>query len=286
MSEYWKSTPKYWCKFCKTYVRDTKFEKQQHEATPKHQNNIQRSLRELHRGHEREEREKQRAKDEVARLNGVVSGSGASSASRDPPWKKNTPALALPKQVSLEERKRQLEQLAELGVAVPEEFRPEMAMAGDWQVLPDSSSSTRNQKAQNEAQSLSIGVRKRKLEGEEEEEDAAQTITKKKGWGQTFKTFPGSKAGDEDLDALLNMSKPNQMSAIKDEATVKGEPDIKEETGVKLEPEIKEEPRESALDDVLSTNADIPEQSIKAEPDVPPTAVVFKKRKNKAIRQK
>ena len=27
--------PKYWCKHCKTYVRDTKLEKANHEATPK-----------------------------------------------------------------------------------------------------------------------------------------------------------------------------------------------------------------------------------------------------------
>ncbi|MBE7181524.1 MAG: hypothetical protein INR71_10015, partial [Terriglobus roseus] len=68
--------PKYWCKFCKTYVRDTKFERQQHDATGRHQSNIQRSLRTLHRDAERGERDKQRARDEVARLNGVVGGGG------------------------------------------------------------------------------------------------------------------------------------------------------------------------------------------------------------------
>ena len=208
-------------------------------------------------------------------MNGIVSSSGASTASKDPPWKKNTPVSAAPKQATPEERKRQLAQLAELGVAVPEEFRREMAMAGDWQVLPDNpAGSGLNQKAQDETQPLNIGVRKRKLEGEDDEEDAAQTVTKKKGWGQTFKAFPGSKAGEDDLDTLLNISKPNQMLAIKDEAEVKDEPNIKEDTG------------ERTFDEVPSSNVDVSDQAIKADPDAPPAAVVFKKRKNKAIRQK
>ncbi|KAJ4301833.1 hypothetical protein N0V90_003929 [Kalmusia sp. IMI 367209] len=72
MAEYWKSTPKYWCKFCRDYIKDTKFERQQHEATGRHQSNIQRSLKGLHREQAATERQKQRAKDEVARLNGRI----------------------------------------------------------------------------------------------------------------------------------------------------------------------------------------------------------------------
>ena len=72
MAEYWKSTPSYWCKFCSIYVRETPIERKNHEASAKHQNNIQRSLRDLHKNKEREDRDKQRAKDEVARLNGVL----------------------------------------------------------------------------------------------------------------------------------------------------------------------------------------------------------------------
>jgi hypothetical protein len=64
--------PKYWCKFCVTFVKDTKFERQQHEATGRHQGNIQRSLRGLHREQETEQRNKARAQAEVARLNGLV----------------------------------------------------------------------------------------------------------------------------------------------------------------------------------------------------------------------
>src|ERR1700712_2474938 len=76
MSEYWKSTPSYWCKFCAIYVRDSGLERKNHEASAKHQNSIQRNLRELQKGKQREDRDKQRAVDEVARLNGLVSGGG------------------------------------------------------------------------------------------------------------------------------------------------------------------------------------------------------------------
>jgi hypothetical protein len=77
MAEYWKSTasvahgmyglrltkfqPKYWCKYCEIFVKDTKFEKQQHEATGRHQGNIRRSLKGLHREQEIEARKQAQA---------------------------------------------------------------------------------------------------------------------------------------------------------------------------------------------------------------------------------
>ena len=67
--------PKYWCKYCEVYVKDTKFERAQHEATGRHQGNIQRSLKTLHRKQENEQRDKARAQAEVARLNGLVGSS-------------------------------------------------------------------------------------------------------------------------------------------------------------------------------------------------------------------
>src|ERR1700743_2697962 len=132
MSEYWKSTvsphilptyqafkprtnvysfqqPKYWCKFCKVYVRDTKLERSQHEATGRHQGAIQKSLRDLHKGQEREQREAQRAKDEVARLNGMVGGSAASksSSASGPALQSSSGSAAPKKQATVEDRKRQ-----------------------------------------------------------------------------------------------------------------------------------------------------------------------------------
>ncbi|KAJ9668610.1 hypothetical protein H2201_001252 [Coniosporium apollinis] len=273
MSEYWKSTPKYWCKFCKTYVRDTKFEKQQHEATPKHQNNIQRSLRDLHRNHEREEREKQRAKDEVERLNGVVAG----AASSDPPWKRKgaVPAAAPPKQATPEERKRQAAQLAEMGVAIPEEFRREMAMVGDWQVtaerpvFPGVKKEEEDEDVKPEA--LNIGVRKRKFEGQEEVEEAGETVVRK-GWGSTFKEYPGSKDAGDDLEALL-----------KGVGTVKKQAE-EAEPGPRIKKEESEEGATSLLID--SEPATAAESDIKAEKEAPATGIVFKKRKAKVICQR
>src|SRR5207237_1004994 len=132
---YWKSTNKYWCKHCSVFVRDTKLERANHEATAKHQGAVKRALRDLHRSADQKEREKERAKREVDRLNGVVSGS--SSASRTGATKPSggayATAAAAP-QASQADRQKQLEQLAELGVNIPTELRSGMALAGEWTV--------------------------------------------------------------------------------------------------------------------------------------------------------
>ncbi|KAF1814332.1 hypothetical protein P152DRAFT_413039, partial [Eremomyces bilateralis CBS 781.70] len=132
MSEHWKSTPNYWCKFCSVYVRDTPFARRNHEATGRHQSGIQRSLKSLHRTHERDAREKDRAKSEVARLDALVSGGAPSSSKAEGVIGRTERDRERPRQATTEERKRQMAQLAEMGVAVPEEFRGEMAMAGEW----------------------------------------------------------------------------------------------------------------------------------------------------------
>ncbi|KLJ08448.1 hypothetical protein EMPG_16134 [Blastomyces silverae] len=211
MSEYWKSTPKYWCKHCKTYVRDTAFERTQHEATGKHQGSLKRFLRDIHRNNERDERENQKAKNEVERLKGVVSGSPQTGDQQQrPPWKRGlgagsaTGANAEPSaslSVNAEQRKRQLAQLVEMGVAIPEEFRGDMALAGDWNVVEETTTGSKDPAEADSLAGLNVGVRKRKFEGQEEEE-AAGEIVMRKGWGSTTREFPG-KEKEEDLDALL-----------------------------------------------------------------------------------
>ncbi|KAH6640289.1 ankyrin repeat-containing domain protein [Chaetomium tenue] len=136
MSEYWKSTPKYWCKHCSVFVRDTGLERANHESTGKHQGAIKRSLRDLHRNADQKERDKERAKREVDRLNGVVSGSsaGASGASKSATKPSGGAYGAPPQQASQADRRKQLEQLAELGVSIPTELRGNMAMVGEWTV--------------------------------------------------------------------------------------------------------------------------------------------------------
>ncbi|KAI4201986.1 MAG: hypothetical protein LQ350_002891 [Teloschistes chrysophthalmus] len=216
--------PKYWCKHCKTFVRDTKLEKTNHEASPKHQGNIKRFLRDLHRGHEREERDMDRAKSEVERLNGVVAGTPTAGTLGGAPWTKQQTAIpSAPSTAKAPpaERKAQMAKLAEMGVAVPEDFRREMAMAGDWQTLaerPVWSESVKKEEGLLEDfkdfkpdPTLNIGVRKRKHggEGEEEEEEEEEATTgsvaRRKGWGSVVRRYPGSAADDkdDDLDALL-----------------------------------------------------------------------------------
>ncbi|OJD20622.1 hypothetical protein ACJ73_08042 [Blastomyces percursus] len=210
MSEYWKSTPKYWCKHCKTYVRDTAFERTQHEATGKHQGNLKRFLRDIHRNNERDEREIQKAKNEIERLKGVVSGSPKPGDQQQrPPWKRGlgassaTGANAEPSaslSVNAELRKRQLAQLVEMGVAIPEEFRGDMALAGDWKVVEETAAESKDRADADALAGLNVRVGKRKFEGQEEE--AAGEIVMRKGWGSTTREFP-RKEKEEDLDALL-----------------------------------------------------------------------------------
>ncbi|KAF7563546.1 hypothetical protein G7046_g593 [Stylonectria norvegica] len=303
MSEYWKSTPKYWCKHCACYVRDTKLERQNHEATGKHQGALKRFLRDLHRGHEREERDKERAQREIARLNGVVAGSSASDSSAPTPRTihSSTPgALAGPSESQL---KRQREQLAELGVTVPTDFLPDMAMPGQWtvtntRVIKDESD------GQGTVEAKATGIRKREVpDDEKEEEEAIRGLFKKRrGWGRDSKTMPHE--GDEELDALLSVStfqppisaeqdedvkKENNVSTV-DKTKIKVEDTVlEEETGgtpmaVKAEISGLDEPVAADKSEELGLDPPIKTEEVDAAPGLNP--VVFKKRKPKNIRQK
>ncbi|RSM11420.1 hypothetical protein CEP52_002991 [Fusarium oligoseptatum] len=251
MSEYWKSTPKYWCKHCACYVRDTKLERQNHESTAKHQGALKRFLRDLHRGHEREEREKERARQEVARLNGVVAGSSSSSAASSSRPAPRAPPSA-PSEVSL---KKQREQLAELGVEEEEA----------------------------KVESIAVGVRKREAtEDEKEEEEAVRGLFKKpRRWGRDSKAMPQEE--DKELDALLSGSTFTPRTT-EEEVKKEEEEDNKD---VKIEEDTK---GDTALD-ATAVKAEAPdvEPPVKPEPEEATSGVqtvVFKKRKPKGIRQK
>lgn len=302
------SQPKYWCKHCKTFVRDTKLERTNHEATPKHQGNIKRFLRDLHRGHEKDEREKQRAKDEVERLNGVVAGAPTSaSASGEAPWRRKSaiPPSSGPRQATPAERKAQLAQLAAMGVAVPEDFRREMAMAGDWQTISqkpvyenvekkEDTNDVKPSLVTGDPSKISIGVRKRKFDGQEEEEEAGEKVVRK-GWGSKLRAYPGA-SNDLTLDALLNKTKlpaPSDTGLGDDQGetlpSISGEQphDIldKEVTATLATTAIKREDSQT-YDGLASLNPSVDGQDVKDEDEVPPGGIVFKKRKAKPIRQK
>lgn len=316
MAEYWKSTPRYWCKHCSVYVRDTKLEKQNHEATAKHQGAVKRALRDLHRGHEREEREKERAKREIERLNGVVSSDGSGSTSAANAGPSSRPRLGAGAgassgggggaggggPLSETERKRQAEQLASLGVSLPDEFRRDLAMAGDWQVTSTTIVTDTPADGANPGASTR-GVHKRERTDEEiEEEKAIKGLFKKpRRWGRDSRTAAGD--GDSaDLDALLSgglVVKKQEEDTVKKEedseptaepAPVKHEdrepPLVKEEPseeGVPPLAEVPTDPSSKAETPALKTEGASTVESSEAQ-DVP--AVTFKKRKPKNIRQK
>ncbi|KAH7161714.1 hypothetical protein EDB81DRAFT_642670 [Dactylonectria macrodidyma] len=288
MSEYWKSTPKYWCKHCSCYVRDTKLERQNHEATGKHQGALKRFLRDLHRGHEREERDKEIARREIARLNGVVAGS-SSSGSAGPSGHPSIGAQRdRPNAPSESQLKRQRDQLAEMGVEMPSDFQPEVAIPGQWTVTKTRIIETSKDEDENKkVESRANGVRKREVtEDQKEEEDAVQSLFKRpRRWGRDSKAMPQEE--DKELDALLSGSTFQPSPAPKNEENVKEEDAPEDKTDIKLE---KSDSAEEAPDaSVVKTETALQEPPIKPETDAGESGiapVVFKKRKPKGIRQK
>ncbi|KAJ5138605.1 uncharacterized protein N7515_003453 [Penicillium bovifimosum] len=305
MAEYWKSAPRYWCKQCKIFIRDTPFEKTQHEASPKHQGSLKRFLRQIHNDNEQKQRDSQRAKSEVERLRQAVGG--GSSTDKDGVAKRTAaPApKAEDRPVSLEERKKQMAQLAEMGVAIPQEFRADLALAGEWQTT----SETRIEPVQGglEGPTKSVGVRKRKHEGEGEEEDehASEPVVNR-GWGSRMRQYPGAQE-DESLDDLLASTKDitkkktftpkvelNEQETASEQPTpiakqeddeIKPEPEVPKTSGfVEVKTEFKtEEPARTLAEETVQTLDPVAEdkqQTADAAPDV-----VFKKRKPKVMRK-
>lgn len=292
MSEHWKSTPKYWCKHCQCYVRDTKLEKQNHEATAKHQGALKRFLRDLHRGHEREEQEKERARQEIERLNGVVSGKLSTRPH-------NGQAFGGPSSEASSSQARlktQREQLAELGVVMPDDFRPEMAMAGEWTVTSTrviNDAPPKMEEEEEKSETKVTGGRKRETsEGEEEEENAVRDLFKKRRtWGRDSRAMPQDE--DADLDALLSGSALTKLAA--EDTPLKEEPPkeepLKDEATKAEEDIVKEEPdtEPSGFTDTTKMEV-IDSKHVKtedADENPGPAPVVFKRRKAKTgMRQK
>ncbi len=178
-------------------MRDTLFERKQHESTAKHQNNLKRFLRDVQNDHERGEREKQKAKAEVDRLNRLT---GAGTA--QPPPESLAPTFHRDKTAprTADDQRRQWQQLADMGIQVPDHVRADMAMVGDWKATP-------KQRVEEPAEeSLSVGIRKRKLDDDDDEEDqeVLKVLSKKKVWGRSLKALPGD--SEDNLDALFSTS--------------------------------------------------------------------------------
>ncbi|KAK5675127.1 hypothetical protein LTS10_012201 [Elasticomyces elasticus] len=293
MSEYWKSTPSYWCKFCSVYVKDTPLEKKNHEASGRHQGSIQKNLRDLTKNKEREERDKQRAKDEVARLNGLVSGERGKGLGglREAGSRTGDGGGAGPTLSAAEQRRKHAEQLVAMGVPLPDSLRKEITGVGGWEVtaervvedeqprsLADMIKAEEGEDVKVEVgvdglatsvDGVARGVHKRRAE-EEEEEEAREAAYRKRAYGTSKKVWPGSGGGEvgEDLDALLSgVTKKKPAAEVKEEeAEVKGEVPAEEDpvAPVKVESEV----------------PTVPVKQEDAEEEALP-AVVFKKRKVK-----
>ncbi len=249
-------------------------------------------MRDLHRGHEKEEKDKERAKSEVARLNGLVSGTGHAESSSSSGFGRGPTPYIPTLQATPSQRKQQLAQLAEMGVSIPDEFRGEMAMAGEWQVTSERIIDP-NETIEKKPEATGFGVRKRVAPEDEEEAEAIET--KKRKWGSIYRTHPGGD-DDADLDALLNKSTAKSKLAsagteVKQESLegagneIKLLPKVDPDVGLEQKSSIKREPSEGqvTLPDSSPPLADV---DIKEEPDNAATNMVFKKRKAKNIGRK
>lgn len=176
-----------------------------------------------------------------------------------------------------------------MGISIPDEFRPDMAMAGEWQVTSERVIDFEDSEKKPEA--LALGVRKRVLD--EDELEAAEA--KKRKWGSTYKSHP-TEEDNEYLDALLgNVTRKGKLHAMKTEAQeevkerIKGEPNVDDQSAISQgleEPKsagIKREPSDGDVPPIIPPlDSDLkPEGEERATP-----GVVFKKRKAKNIRQK
>ena len=193
-----------------------------------------------------------------------------------------------------------------MGVAVPEDYRREVAMAGDWETVsvkpvmqtpppPSTSDAKTGIKKEEEeedeskdgvkaAESKAFGVRKRKLgAGEDEDEAALEAASQNKPWGSRFKTFPGGDMGvDDDIEALLGNGK-----AVKKDPMVPPEAIEREQPVGNDNPVIKEEDSEPALATLpgpVEGDASEKVEDMKGQ-FAPGAGIVFKKRK-KAVAPK
>ncbi|KAH6886216.1 hypothetical protein B0T10DRAFT_78446 [Thelonectria olida] len=304
MADFWKSTPSYWCKYCSCYIRDTKFERTNHDASSKHQYAMKRFLRNIHREHEQQEREKKAAQREIARVTGIsqndASGPSASSSTPSTGAQKAKPAAPSEQQLQ-----KQREQLAEMGVSIPSEFQPEMAIPGEWTVTKIIERKTEGPKTEGDGEedrktsveSRATGTRKREAsEDQKAEEEAVKGLFKKpRRWGRDSRAMPSEE--DKDLDALLNASTFQPTKPESHEENAKKEEDLvhDDKANIKLEEGAandgpSDDGNTKKEDANVKTEVSEQESLIKPEPedggDSGITPIVFKKRKPRGIRQK
>lgn len=190
-----------------------------------------------------------------------------------------------------------------MGVAIPDEFRREMAMAGDWQTLSETPIYEPGFKKEEDVDVkpdvLSVGVRKRKYEDQEEDEEDGERVGRK-AWGSTFRTHSEAAANDEDdLDTLLASTGTTGNRRGRGGSSTEAPRDSNTEDRSKIEtqdkrnilpgdgPSIKREYSDEGTTSIKNySETSISNVGIKQEDDVSVPTVVFKKRKVKPIQQK
>ncbi len=187
-------------------------------------------------------------------------------------------------------------------MAVPDDFRKEMAMVGDWQVTSQRvvyDTPKREEDEDVKSGRLAIGIRKRKFEGQEEEDEAGETVVRR-GWGSTTRTYPSANDEEDDLEVLLNNAKSlkrgdQDLGDKKPQMPVppadRADTAIKEEDAPYHAPDVPSIKREessdtSAIPDATPAQDEAEAAPIKSELGAQEPGVVFKKRKAKPMRQK
>ncbi len=171
-----------------------------------------------------------------------------------------------------------------MGVEVPEEFRRELAVPGEWSVTNTRIINPEEGNKSVKLEAKALGVRRRVEEEKDEEEEIEK---KRKKRGPMYRQYPGNEAEDHDLDALLSqITAPNVKQEVedkRDEAQVQPQPPTDDSVDVKPDPEDAFELTD--IPPVGGASADAASE-VKQEEGQPSSGVVFKKRKAKNIRHK
>lgn len=321
MAEFWKSTPNYFCKDCGVYVRDTNLGRANHEATARHRNARQRTLRNVHIQHEKDKRDKYLAQREIERVTGLVTGEtprapGKSLIHQPVPSPQAESLLANSKQrkATNEERQAQLEQLVAMGVEIPNELKGNLALAGEWQVTKTRIITDKPGEDMGvDATAVGIRGRKRSADYKEGEEQAQETEEALRGLFAKKKRMNGrgchtsgrdpytEKEGEQELEGLLaNFGDEKAKNVLKkeEEAELKikkeyddvnagaGEvnqiiPDLGSLSTMNEYKQKEEEEDAGEKDNVKSSNASDCATGSVLTVAEPPSAIIFKKRKAK-----
>ncbi|KAH7904752.1 hypothetical protein BJ138DRAFT_1235222 [Hygrophoropsis aurantiaca] len=186
MSEYWVSHKKYFCKYCDIYISDDAPSRRQHENGLRHKGNVERFVRGLYKAGEKRKKDQEEEKREMQRIGkaaeaayaqdvgaGLVKPSGSGSApvastSKAAPKSQPKPSNPYANYTTA----------ASLGYTDPDaerikaetERRQTQGVAGNWEVVESSASTSREESAQPSEQALDETNRKREAPPDEEDE--------------------------------------------------------------------------------------------------------------------